>query len=131
MGLYVYENPKTGETVEVFQKMTEPHVYVKKGVTWKRVWLKPQASIDTHVDAHSAKDFVKVTNRGGTVGDLWDRSAELSAKRADKEGGRDPIREAYLDKFEKTHKGTQHPVRKREQGAKKLKDAGISVDWGD
>lgn len=131
MPLYIYAHPKTGETVEIIQRMTETHEYVKDGVAWKRVWTKPQMSVDAApVDPYNPKDFIKATNKKGSVGELWDRSAELSAKREQKDGI-DHIREKHYDRYEKEHKGQMHPQRKREKGAKKLKDAGISVDWGD
>src|SRR4051812_24300437 len=73
----------------------------ENGVKWKRALSKPYAAIDTQIDPYSAKDFVKVTSKGGgVVGDLWDRSAELSAKRADKEG-QDPVRAKFYKDYAK------------------------------
>lgn len=131
MPIYLYANPKTKEVVEIVQHMNESHEYQKDGIKYKRVWTKPRMSVDAiAVDCYSAKDFARITNKPGTVGELHDRSAEMSARRADKDGV-DHIREKHFDQYEKTHKGQVHPERKRERGAKKLKEAGISVDWGD
>lgn len=131
MPLYLYQHPKTKKVVEVIQKMAEKHEYVKNGVSWKRVWLKPRMSVDAApIDPFNAKDFVKATNKKATIGELHDRSAEMSQRRIDKDGI-DHIKEAHYDSYEKAHKGQMHPQRKREKGAEKLKDAGISVDWGD
>lgn len=100
------------------------------GVKWKRVFTKPQASFDTRVDAYSAKDYIKATAKKGTVGCLWDRAKELSLKRADKEGGTDPVRQRFFENYSKRRKGKKHPEQAREDGAKSLKTKGINVDWG-
>jgi hypothetical protein len=42
------------------------------------------------------------------MGDLWDRSAELSAKRKDKMG-KDPVKEKYFENWSKKRKGKKHP----------------------
>src|SRR4051812_15738018 len=65
-------------------------------VQWKRVFTKPRMSVDTKVDPYSAKDFIKATNKNAIVGDLWDRAKEMSLKRADKEGGTDPIKAKFF-----------------------------------
>ena len=100
---------------------------------WKRVYVNPQASFDTKIDPYSAKDFVKVTanKKGGTVGELWDRAADLSASRADKDG-KDPIKAKYYEKFSKKRRGKMHPQQRREEANEKLKKVGITVNsWGD
>lgn len=103
----------------------------EKGVKWKRLVTNPQAAIDTKVDPYSAADFSKATNKRGTVGELWDRSAELSAKREDKEGkGCDPIKNAFYENYSKKRKGRKHPDQVREESTRKLKSKGISIDWG-
>lgn len=101
------------------------------GVKWKRLAVKPQASFDTKVDPYSGADFVKATNKKGTIGDLWDRSAELGAKRKDKEGGRDPVQQKFYDDYAKRRKGKRHPQELKEEGARRLKQKGITVEWGD
>ena len=51
MPLYVYEHPKSKHRIEVLQSMKEEHVYVdSEGVKWDRVFLNPNASIDTKID---------------------------------------------------------------------------------
>jgi hypothetical protein len=110
MPLYLYQNPKTQKIVEVIQSCKEKHEYFDSdGVKYERVWTVPNASIDTRYDENSSNDFLdKVKNkRGGTVGDLWDKSAELSAKR-EKSRGFDPVKQAALDKYKKRTK-KEHP----------------------
>jgi hypothetical protein len=104
---YIYEHPETGEQITVWQSIHEEHVYKVGDVIYNRVYTIPQASIDTKVDPYSAKDFrekVKVQN----VGDMLDRSKELSEKRKEKEG-RDPVQQQYFKDYSKKRKGVKHP----------------------
>lgn len=95
---------------------------------WKRVWLKPQMAVDAvKIDPYSPQDFVKATNKPGTLGDLYDRSSELAQARADKNGGYDPIQEKFFDEYAKKRKGKQHPERVKRESRKKLKEKGITI----
>ena len=109
---YIYEHPQTKEQVTVLQSIHEDHSYEIEGVVYDRVYTVPQASIDTHVDPYSKKDFRKI--KADNVGDMWDRSRELSQIRAEKEG-RDPVKEKYFKDYSKRTKGKKHgndPTRK-------------------
>jgi hypothetical protein len=126
MPIYLFQNPETDEVAEVVLGMNDPKVYQNDGVNWVRIFTIPNAAIDTQVDPHSAKDFVKATNKKGTIGDLFDRSAELSEKRKEKIG-HDPLKEKYYENYSKTRKGKKHPdVIKREKTAS-LKKLGITL----
>ena len=93
MPIYVYRHPEKEEYREVFQGMNDEHVYSEDGVEWDRVFLSPNASIDSSVDPFNKQQFMDSTyNKKGTLGDVMDYSAELSAKRAEKSGGKDPIK---------------------------------------
>ena len=107
MPLYVFQHPKTKETIEVLQSMKDDHVYTdENGVAWDREWVNPNTSIDTQIDPWSTKDFVdKTKNKGGTLGDLFDKSAELSRKRASENGGVDPIKRKSEKTYSKDRKG--------------------------
>jgi hypothetical protein len=61
--------------------------------------------------AESTKtDFAEYTkNHRGTIGDLWDRSAELSEKRS-KIYGKDPVKDKYFKDWSKKRKGKKHPL---------------------
>jgi len=87
--------------------MKDDHVYTdENGVAWDRVWVNPNTSIDTQIDPWSTKDFVdKTKNKGGTLGDLFDKSAELSRKRASENGGVDPIKRKSEKTYSKDRKG--------------------------
>jgi hypothetical protein len=101
MPIYIYKNPETGETKEIIQTMNEEHVYSQDGIEWKRVYLSPNASIDTK--SETPEQFVEKTgNMKGTLGEMMDYSEELSQKRASKsESGEDPIKRKHFDEYEK------------------------------
>lgn len=100
MPLYLYSHPETNEVKEIFQGMNDLHQYEENGTKWLRIYTTPQMSIDTRVDPHSSKDFVRATNKKGTIGDIMDLSAELSDKRSQKEGT-DPVKQKYFKDYEK------------------------------
>lgn len=112
MAIYLYKNKETGEIREVFQNMDDKHVYSGgegKQEQWDRVWTTPNMSIDSQIDPFSSRQFVEKTGKEcGTVGDLWDRSKELSEKRKEILG-KDPIKEKYYEDYSKKRKGSQHP----------------------
>ena len=85
--------------VEVFQSVNDLHEYVLAGVKWDRVWTVPQIGIDTKIDGFDQQKFLDKTSKGGTMGDIWDLSAEMSSKRADKLGGIDPLKAAEDKKY--------------------------------
>lgn len=113
MPTYIYHNTETDEYCEIVQTMNEVHEYFGESgeeKSWKRVFTIPQARIDGEVDPFSPKQFVdKTQNKKGTYGDLLDRSAEMSAKRAHIAGGTDPVKQQYYDNYSKTRRGAKHP----------------------
>jgi hypothetical protein len=118
MPLYRYRNPTTGEIKEIYQKMKDKHEYKENDKAWDRLFDLPNYSIDSMADPYNPQDFVKATNKKGSVQDLFDRSRELSEKRKDKDG-KDLVKEKYMDNWEKTRKGKGlHPERKIEQQKK-------------
>jgi hypothetical protein len=96
--LYEYSNPDDeSNRIVLLQSMHESHSYTVAGVEWNRVWTAPQIGIDTKIDCNDEKKFLTKTEKGGKLGDIWDLSAEMSAKRAEKMGGVDPLK-AEADK---------------------------------
>lgn len=127
MPIYVYEHPKSGKQVEVVQGIDDEHSYTdKKGLKWNRVFTPPNVLIDSKIDPFSESDFLEKTkSKKGSIGDLMDRSAELSDKRAQKAGGVDPIKERFFKEYSKKRRGKKHeadPAR-----YKKLKKMGAIV----
>ena len=107
--MYIYQNPKTEEYIEIFQGMHEDHTYLDtEGLEWKRVFTSPNMAVDLETDPFSQNSFLEKTKEGGTLGDMWDRSSEMSAKRADKAGGVDPLRKNYFKKYSDDRGGGKH-----------------------
>mgnify|MGYP003333232259 FL=1 len=109
MPLYSYQNPNTGEIIDVLQGMNDKHSYTdENGLEWKRVFQVPNASVDSQIDPNNPVSFIDATkNKKGTIGDLFDKSAELSEKRA--KGGVDPVKEKFISDYSKRTNGKQHP----------------------
>lgn len=123
MPIYEYQNPETGEVIEVIQRMNEEHRYIdENGLEWERIFSIPNASIDTKIDPFSNSSFIdKTKNMKGTVGDLQDQSRELSEKRASAMG-EDPIKTSYFDKYSSSRNGIRHHMDTRPQEKRKLKN---------
>lgn len=111
MPLYTYQNPQTGEAIDLIQTMTEQHSYIdENGLEWKRVFQVPNAAVDSRIDANNPLAFIDATkNKKGTFGDLIDKSAELSDKRASTHGGQDPVKQKFLNDYSNKTKGKKHP----------------------
>lgn len=111
MPLYTYIHPETEETIDIVQSIHDDHVYIDdKGIEWKRVFTVPEINTQGTLKADcSSKQFSEFTkNKKGTIGDLWDRSAELSEKRK-KIYGKDPVKEKHFKDWSKKRKGKLHP----------------------
>jgi hypothetical protein len=112
MPFYTYKKESTGEYKDVYQGMNDKHEYRGENGDeddWKRVFYVPNASIDTQIDPHSSKQFTERTgNKKGTVGDLLDYSKEMSAKRAESNGGVDPVKQKYYENYSKQRNGAKH-----------------------
>jgi len=113
---YTYKHPKTGKTKDVIQTMSQEHCYREDGVEWERVWTVPQAAVDANIDPFSQNAFVdKIGSQKGSLGDCFDRSAEMSAKRAEKRGGVDKVKEDYYAAYAKKRGNKKHPGQIKEQ----------------
>ena len=110
MPLYQFQNPKTNEVIEVVQKMKDEHVYFDDdGLEWNRVWTNPQMRVGSFTDPYCFKSFdIATEGKNYTLGDMWDRCEEESKKRADKEGGQDPIKKKAMEKYSKKRKGMKY-----------------------
>jgi predicted nucleic acid-binding Zn ribbon protein len=110
MPVYIYQNPKTRQIKEIVQSIHDKHEYSENGILWDRIFTCPQVNAQEKLSVNSnEKDFARVTkNQKGTVGDLWERSQELSEKRK-KVYGKDPVKKKYFDDWSKKRKGKVHP----------------------
>lgn len=108
---YTFRHPETKETRSEFMGMNDVHEYVDEdGTKWDRIWHKPNASISSlsNVDPFNIPKLVEKTGQmKGNIGDLWQASAEASARRADKLGSTDPVKDKYFKTYEKD-KGVKH-----------------------
>ncbi len=114
---YSFENLKTKE-IKVFFFPLDNHptwneVREIEGQKWKRIMEeRAPLGIIKNSTPSSSQEFLDETKRKkGTVGDLIERSAELSEQRAKQSPtGRDPTRDKYLDNWSKKRGGIRkHP----------------------
>jgi hypothetical protein len=129
MPQYSYYNPKNpDEIITTIQRMSDVHEFEKDGIKWVRKFDIPNASFDTVVDPNNSKDFIKATNnKKGSVGDLWDRSAELAKKRQDKYGY-DEVKEKYYQDWKaKDKKKRDHPDVKKRKAKEKMAKLGVDI----
>lgn len=128
MPLYDFRNPETGEIKEFFFGMNDEKIVIENGVQWERIFSLPSTSIDTKIDPFSEKAFMKSTeNKKGNIGDIWDKSKELSEARIQKLGV-DPLKEKTFSDYSKTRRGIEHPLQKKEKLQKNLKKMGLGLD---
>mgnify|MGYP001561391822 CR=1 FL=1 len=127
MPIYLFQNPKTKKVVELFFGMNDEKSYTdEKGLEWKRIYSLPQLNTESQIDPWSNADFVnKTKNTKGTIGDLLDRSSELSDKRANENGGVDPLKENYYKNYSKQRKGAKHP----DQLKKTYESKNVKIDF--
>ncbi len=112
MPIYLYKNPETGEVKEIIQTMSETHEYFEDGLEWKRIFLSPNASIDTKV-VTDQQFMEKTGNMKGTLGEMMDYSEDLSKERASKsETGEDPVKRKFYNDYEK-RVGKKHMADKK------------------
>ena len=110
MPTYLFKHPDSGETVEIVQKMNDPHDYTdENNVKWDRIFLSPNTSVgDNLINADTTQDeFVKKTKeKNYNLGEMWNLSRELSAKRK-RVAGVDHVKEKtkkeYEQKCDKPH----------------------------
>ena len=112
--IYVFQHPETGETKEIYQKIDEKHEFTdESGLKWNRVFTTSYISSNVQIDAYSAESYAsKTKNKNYTVGEMTDISAELSDKRANKEGI-DPVKIEHYDRYAKKNNGVRHVDDKR------------------
>jgi hypothetical protein len=139
MPSYAFTN-SDGDSTEIYYSMSNApkvgSVVTVDGVKWTRVYTVPQASMAlSNIDPFSQKAFRDKTGsmKGCTLGEMFDASAELSARRKEKLG-HDPVKQEYYDNYAKARKGHRHFKEKKEkhdakiaESNKKLSKLGISI----
>ncbi len=125
----------TGEVLAIYVEIKAPaaehHTQTVAGKVYKRVYAAPRAARDTRTNDATQQDFMRTTEgKNVTVGDLHKISEEMSAHRADKNGGSDPVKERFYAAHEREYGEKHADVVKREKLAsanKRLEEWGISV----
>ena len=110
MPQYLFANPNDEtQIVEVFFHMNDKKFYIdENGVEWRRIYTVPQACVDSDFDPRNKDEFIRRGAKYSTLGDLMDKSRELSEKRAEKEGF-DQKRREFFDEYARARKGKRHP----------------------
>lgn len=126
MPLYIFKHPEKEEYKEVLFSMDEEKLYEKDGKTWERVFSSPQLNTSSSIDPWDNSSFVNTTsNTKGNMGDLIDRSKEMSLKRAEQNNGIDPVKQKYFENYSKKRAGQLHPDQKK----KSYESKNIKVDY--
>lgn len=111
MPIYIYKHPEKEEYVEVFQGMNDEHSYEHEGVQWERQYTSPEISAHKITNPWDKNAFINETGSSkGTMGDLMDRSQELSNMRAKENGGIDPIKQKKFEDYSKLRGGLKDPL---------------------
>jgi hypothetical protein len=115
MPVYIFKHPNKEYYKELFFNMNEEKFYTDEdGNDWQRVYTTPQLSTEGTIDPWSENDFMnKTADSKGTIGDLMDRSQELSMKRAEANNGVDPVKENYYKNYSKERGGAVHPDKQK------------------
>jgi hypothetical protein len=122
-----------GDIISVYVPLdaapSERQIQTVDGKLYKRVWSAPAAAHDTRPGSASKEDFNRITqSKNLKVSDMWEISKEMSQARADKNGGHDPVRERYYERYAKDIGKPHKDVIKRETRAKLLKECGIRIE---
>lgn len=132
MPIYPFIHNETKEVVDVYIPITGDVTSFNgfdgtQSGQWKRCYdasyyntYTSRGVVGVKQNAHSQKDFLKATeNKNYTIGDLWERSRELSEERKAKDGV-DKVKEKFLKDYEKQH-GVKHIEQVREDRKENLK----------
>lgn len=74
---------------------------------WVRLFHVPLAAIDTQLDPHDKKQFVRRAEKYTTLGDVIDCSKDLSLKR-EGQTGKDEVKKAFFEDYSKQRGGKKH-----------------------
>lgn len=129
MPQYLFENSETGEVREIVLGMNDPKVYngdsdAEKGI-WKRIFTIPQATIGSNLDPFDKNAFAN--SKYTTLGDMFDKSAELSERRAAIMDGVDPVKQKALDNYAAKRHGKRHPEELKIATKKATEEAGKAL----
>lgn len=111
MPLYIYKHPDKEEYIEVYQGMNDEHTYFHNNIEWERQFTSPEISSQKITNPWDKNAFVNQTGQSkGTIGDMMDRSKEMSEMRAKENGGVDPIQQQNFKNYSKLRGGIKDPL---------------------
>ena len=126
--IYLFYNTKTEEYREIEMSMKDYAPYRGENndeEEWERVYDVPQISMGNSTlktaNPYSQNEFVERTGKmKGTLGDMLDYSKDLSEKRAEDNGGIDPVKQKHFKEYEKKT-GKKHLADKKVYESKNVK----------
>ena len=128
MPIFIFQNPKDeNDIIEVIMSVHDIHEYSKDGIKWNRIFTAPTCSIDANIDPFSSRAFADKTNSKGTIGDIIDRSKEMSEKRKNKRGY-DLIQDKHYENYSKERNGAVHPDVKKKKLKESLSKKGFTLE---
>ena len=126
MPIYTFSDPSSGKLKDVFFNMNDTKEYIAEdGVKWIREYLPPELNANGTADPWDSKSFVDKTNKPGKLGDLLDRSSDLSKERASQNGGVDPVKEKYYERYSKERNGAIHA----DKNPKSFENKHVKIDF--
>lgn len=134
MPIHSFTNEDSGETLDIYVPASAPtaehQTQTRDGKVYKRVYAVPLAATNmaTRMGSASQEDFKRLTTdkKNMKVGDAWEISAEMAAKRKERDGV-DFVREQEYKRHEAEY-GEKHPEVVRAEKVAKA-NAGLK-DWG-
>lgn len=129
MPFYSYIDDRDGKIYDKIQGMNEIHqAFASDGYKLRRIFYNPQTSFNTKIDPLSSRDFVEKTRtKKEKVGDILDRSKELSLRR-EEIIGKDIIKDKWYKNWQKRRKGKSHPDIQKQKGKEDLAKKGVILE---
>lgn len=132
MPIYIFRHSKTGEYREVVMSIHDKKVFNGDNGDqiglWDREFINPYISTSSSLSKADPNDpaaFSRaVEGKNGTLGEMMDASAEMSLRRAEKNGGIDPVKKKNQDEY-KEKVGKDSLSAKHDKGVENLKKMGV------
>lgn len=110
---YVFKK-QDGSTIELFFNMNNvpkigEYYTLENGEKVKRLATISIIKESVPSDIYDIDKLSKFSTPNETIGDTMKRSEELSQKRAEQNGGVDPVQKKFFKEYSKKRKGKKHP----------------------
>lgn len=132
MPIYIFRHAKTGKYREIFLSVNDQKVFNGDSGDeiglWEREFINPYISTSSSLSRADPNDpaaFSRaVEGKKGTVGEMIEASAEMSARRAERNGGIDPVKKKAQEEY-KEKVGKDSMSAKMDKGIENLKKMGV------